>query len=87
VSSARAVALSIVFPSDDLKLPAELSRLRRLLSNNVTLLIGGRVAEAYGAAFDSVNTIFVTNIGGFRRQLDQLRSENTPHRAQREKGD
>jgi len=75
-SGARAVALSLVFPSDDPKLPAELSRLRRLLSDNVTLLIGGRVAEVYGAALDSVNAIFMTDIGGFRRQLDQLRSEN-----------
>jgi methanogenic corrinoid protein MtbC1 len=84
-SNARAVALSLVYPSDDLKLPAELNRLRRLISDEVPLLIGGRAAEAYGNAIDSVHAFHLTDIGGFRRQLDLLRSGKTAHSVQESK--
>jgi methanogenic corrinoid protein MtbC1 len=73
-SGARAIALSLVFPFDDPKLPAELNRLKRLLSDKVSLLIGGRAAEAYGDAINSIHASRLTDIGGFRRQLDLLRS-------------
>jgi MerR family transcriptional regulator, light-induced transcriptional regulator len=82
-SGARAVALSLVFPSDDPKLPAELNRLRRLLSDKVSLLIGGRAAKAYGNAIDSIHAFRMTDIGGFRRQLDLLRSGKTTHSVQK----
>lgn len=73
-SGARAVALSLVFPSDDPKLPAELKRLRRLVSDRVSLLVGGRAAEAYVSALDSIHAFHLTDIGGFRRHLERLRS-------------
>jgi MerR family transcriptional regulator, light-induced transcriptional regulator len=73
-SGARAVALSLVFPFDDPKLPAELNRLRRLLSDEASLLIGGRAAEAYKGAIDSIHAFRIADISGFRRQLDLLRS-------------
>jgi methanogenic corrinoid protein MtbC1 len=82
-SNARAVALSLVFPSDDPKLPAELVRLRRLISDEVPLLIGGRAADAYGDAIASVRTFRMTDIGGFRRQLGLLRSGKTTHSVQK----
>jgi DNA-binding transcriptional MerR regulator/methylmalonyl-CoA mutase cobalamin-binding subunit len=44
---ARAVALSIVFPTDDTELPEELNRLRQLLPDETKLLVGGRAAKAY----------------------------------------
>ena len=84
-SSARAVALSLVFSSDDPKLPAELGRLRRLLSEGVSLLIGGRAAEAYRSAIDSIHAFRLTNISDFRRQLDLLRSGKTTHSIQKSK--
>lgn len=84
-SGARAVALSLVFPSDDPRLPAELNRLRQLLSDNVRILIGGRAAEAYGNAIDSVHAYRMTDIGGFRSQLDLLRSGKTTHSIRKSK--
>ena len=84
-SSARAVALSLVFPSDDPKLPAELNRLRRLLSDKVSILIGGRAAEAYRNAIDSTHAFRLTDVSGFRRQLDLLRSGKTTHPVQKSK--
>lgn len=84
-STARAVALSLVFPSDDSKLPAELNRLRRLLPEQVSLLIGGRAAESYMHAIDSIHASLITNIGGFRRQLDLLRSGKITDSVQKSK--
>ena len=84
-SGARAVALSLVFPSDDPKLPAELNRLRRLLADKVSLLIGGRAAETYKDTIDSIHAFRMTDIGGFRRQLDVLRSGKTTRSAQKSK--
>ena len=84
-SGARAVALSLVFPSDDPKLPAELNRLRRLLADKVSLLIGGRAAETYQDTIDSIHAFRMTDIGGFRRQLDVLRSGKTTRSAQKSK--
>jgi methanogenic corrinoid protein MtbC1 len=84
-SNARAVALSLVFPSDDPRLPTELNRLRRLISDEVPLLIGGRAVEAYGNAIDSIHASRMTDIGTFRRQLDLLRSGKTTHSVQKSK--
>lgn len=84
-SGARAVALSLVFPFDDPKLPAELSRLRRLLSDNVSLLIGGRASDAYGEAINSIQATRITDIGGFRRHLDLLRSGKSTHSVEKSK--
>ena len=84
-SGARAVALSLVFPSDDPRLPAELNRLRQLLSDDVRMLIGGRAAEAYGNAIDSVHAFRMTDIGAFRSQLDLLRSGKTTHSIRKSK--
>jgi methanogenic corrinoid protein MtbC1 len=84
-SGARAVAISLVFPFDDPKLPAELNRLRRLLSEKVPILVGGRAAESYGNAIDSIHASRMTDIGGFRRQLDVLRSGKTTPSIQKSK--
>lgn len=84
-SGARAIALSLVFPSDDPKLPAELNRLRRLLPEQVSLLIGGRAAEAYKDAIDSIHASLLTDIVDLRRQLDSLRSGKGAQSAQRVK--
>jgi MerR family transcriptional regulator, light-induced transcriptional regulator len=86
-SNARAIALSLVYPSDDPKLPAELNRLRRMLPEKTSILIGGRAAEAYKDAIDSIHALRMTDIGGFRRRLDMLRSGKTTHSIQKSKRD
>ncbi len=78
-SGARAVALSLVFPSDDPRLPAELNRLRQLLSDDVPMLIGGRAAEAYGSIFDSANAVRIRDLDEFRHHLNLLRSGKVTH--------
>ncbi|MBK7092550.1 MAG: cobalamin-dependent protein [bacterium] len=76
-SGARAIALSVVFPFDDSKLPAELSRLRRILPESVSIMIGGRTAEAYKDTIASIHAFRVTDIDTFRLQLELLRSGRT----------
>jgi MerR family transcriptional regulator, light-induced transcriptional regulator len=73
-SGARAVALGLVFPSDDPRLPPELNRLRRLLSDKIALFIGGSAAEAYETAIDSARAIRVMNVDDFRQRLNSLRT-------------
>ena len=84
-SGARAIALSVVFPFDDSKLPTELNRLRRLLPEKVSILIGGRAAEAYKDAIDSIYAFRLTDIDMFRRQLELLRSSKTTPSVQKSK--
>lgn len=84
-SSARAVALSLVFPSDDPTLPTELKRLGRILSENTSIMLGGRAAEGYQDAIDSIHAFRIPDIGGFRRQLDLLRSNKTTPSVQKSK--
>ena len=51
---ARAVALSIVYPPDDSKLPDELRRLRHLLPPEVFIVTGGRAARAYDSSLQEI---------------------------------
>ena len=75
MSGARAVALSLVFPLDDSRLPAELSRLRRLLPNNIQILAGGRAAEAYETSIESGDIIKISDLDRLRSQLDSIRMD------------
>ena len=50
VKNSSAVALSIVYPSDDASLGEELIRLRRLLPKDCDILAGGRAAGGYQPA-------------------------------------
>lgn len=73
-SDAKAVALSLVYPADDSKLPAEFKRLRRLLPHNLSLLIGGRAAESYKAATDTNDAIFISDLASLKERLEQIRT-------------
>jgi MerR family transcriptional regulator, light-induced transcriptional regulator len=71
--NARAVALSIVYPSDDPSLPAELELLRKLLPRQTAIITGGRAAEAYREVLDRIQASFITDLEDFARALDRLR--------------
>lgn len=73
-SGARAVALSLVYPADDPKLPAELRRLRRLLPDGLGLLIGGRAAEGYRKTIDEIDAAFVSSMGTLKERLEHAQS-------------
>ena len=69
---ASVVALSIVYPGDDPDLAGELVALRRHLSDDVSVLVGGRAAGSYVAAIAAINAIHVSDLGDLRQILMRL---------------
>ena len=67
---ARAVALSMVYPSDDPHVPAELTELRQILPRHVSLIIGGRAAYGYHQAVRVPDIRLVSCIGDLESALD-----------------
>ncbi len=72
---ARAVALSVVYPPDDPRLPHDLRRLRRLLPGGLALFAGGDAAAAYAGVLREVDARLVESITELREALDALRRQ------------
>jgi len=70
---ARAVALSLVYPEDDARLPGELTRLREALSAAMTLLVGGRAAPAYREVLERIGAVIIEDLPQLGLTLDGLR--------------
>jgi methylmalonyl-CoA mutase cobalamin-binding subunit len=70
---ARAVALSLVYPEDDLRLEGELARLRELLPPATVLLTGGRAMPAYREALEQVGAVQIRDLSHLGSILDDLR--------------
>lgn len=73
---ARAVALSIVYPTDDPLLVRELKRLRSQLGEEVSILVGGGSAGAYREVLDEIGALVTADITTLRAELRTLRAEN-----------
>lgn len=73
-NQARALALSIVFPSDDPNLVGELITLKQNLPNHVKLLAGGRAAEGYSKTLSECGYTLNRNLGEFYTELRTLRT-------------
>lgn len=76
-TGARAVALSIVYPSDDMRLHDELKKLRAYVPNDVLILAGGRAAEAYDKVLESIGAVRLDDMLSFRNFLEEVR-KSTP---------
>lgn len=74
--NARAVALSVIYPEDDPRLPAELGRLRGALAPATQLIIGGRAAAAYAETLNTIGAVLVADLDQFGRTLDELRKKH-----------
>ncbi len=72
-TAARAIALSLVYPGDDPHLERELVRLRRLLGDEVHIIVGGRSIAGYAAVLRSVSARTISEIREFRTVLRDLR--------------
>ena len=72
---ARAVALSIVYPEDDLGLHAELERLRSLLPET-PLIAGGRAMPGYRTTLEKVGAIQAQDLAALGSILDGLRQSS-----------
>lgn len=70
--SARAVALSLVFPSTDPGLGDELRELRRLLGASLPVFVGGAAAPSYAAVLDEIGAQRVDEGTAFQAELEAL---------------
>lgn len=71
---ARAVALSIVFPADDIQLAAELRFLRRAMPTDTQIIAGGRAASGYAGVLREIGAVTVADLRQFEDELDKLRA-------------
>ncbi len=74
-NSAKAVGLSIIYPTDDPNIANELGKLRRGLREDVAVFIGGSGAVAYDAVIDSIGAMRVDDMPTFRTVLEAVRAE------------
>ena len=72
---AKAVLLSIVYPGDDPHLGGELVKLRRLLGDDIALLVGGRAAPQYRRFLDQAGAVTLANLNDLRDSLSRLRQD------------
>ena len=72
---ARAVALSVVYPTDDPNVGRELQSLRRFLPNGVSILIGGQAAEQYREAIEATGALLIKDLPQLGSELAKIRAE------------
>jgi DNA-binding transcriptional MerR regulator/methylmalonyl-CoA mutase cobalamin-binding subunit len=77
-AGARAVALSIVFPTDDPHLKTEFQRLSHLVGPETAILVGGRGALSYRVALDEAGAHYLPDYASFREKLESLRKNALP---------
>ncbi len=63
-ASASAVALSIIYPPDDPRLAKELSDLRRMLGNDIVLMVGGRSRNGYRETLEDIDAVILDDFSG-----------------------
>ena len=74
LSAAKAIGLSIVYPSDDPDLSDELRRLRAGVGQGLPIIVGGRGAQGYAAALMEIGAEPCDSFGVFKILLDRIRS-------------
>jgi len=75
--SAKALALSIVYPSDDNKMNDELVNLRKFIKSDIPIIAGGSAAESYRKTLDSIDAESMREINIFKNRLRKLRTAGT----------
>lgn len=69
---ARVVALSLVYPTEDPRIDAELRRLRHRLPPSVALVIGGPALPAYERAVREAGAVRAPNMASLVAELERL---------------
>jgi len=70
---AKAVALSIVYPGDDQQLKSDLQNLKRILPQNISIIIGGRASADYLDIIDEIGATHIKDTKRLRLELDSIR--------------
>jgi DNA-binding transcriptional MerR regulator/methylmalonyl-CoA mutase cobalamin-binding subunit len=80
-TDAAAVTISVSSCAGDNVVPKELRRLRKLVGNDVAIIVGGRAAPYYESILDEVGVVKMQNFAHFRSYLDELESQKDKKRA------
>ena len=73
-NGAKAIGLSIIYPTDDPHLANELQKLRRGIHEHVALFVGGAGANAYDPVINSIGAVKISDMPTFRAELETLRA-------------
>ena len=75
-TDACALTISISFATEDHIVPKELRRLKKLIGNDVALIVGGRAAGHYEAVLNEVGVVNIQSYQHFKQILDELAASN-----------
>ncbi len=74
-NGAKAIGLSIIYPTDEPHLANELRKLRRGIHEHVALFVGGSGANAYDPVINSIGAVKINDMPTFRAELEALRAQ------------
>ena len=74
-NEAKAIGVSIIYPTDDPHLANELRKLRRGIQEHVALFVGGAGANAYDPVINAIDAMRINDIPTFRAELEALRTQ------------
>ena len=72
-NGAKAIGLSIIYPTDDPCIANELGKLRRGIQEKVALFVGGAGAIAYDPVISGIGAVRINDMPTFRTELEALR--------------
>jgi methanogenic corrinoid protein MtbC1 len=78
---ARAVVLSVVYPSDDPIIRLELKKLALLLGDEIRLIVGGRASDGYLDTIGEIGAARVADLSELKDRLAELRGGQGTQRA------
>jgi DNA-binding transcriptional MerR regulator/methylmalonyl-CoA mutase cobalamin-binding subunit len=80
-TNACVLTISLSFATDDHIVPKELRRLKKLIGNNVALIVGGRAAGHFQAVLNEIGVLNIQSYVHFREILDQLAANGIEQKA------
>ena len=75
-TNACALTLSLSFATDDHVVAKELRRLKKLVGDNVAIIIGGRAASHFQSVLNEVGVLNIQGYAHFRQILNELAAKN-----------
>jgi len=69
---AQALTISLSFANDDHVMHKELRRIKKLIGNDVAVIVGGRAAGHYQALLDEIDVLTIKSYQHYREILNDL---------------
>ncbi len=74
-NGAKAIGLSIIYPTDDPHIANELRKIRRGIQKDVVLFVGGAGAIAYESVISAIGAVRINDMPTFCTELENLRAQ------------